>query len=338
MFEPVVLTDLAIALRIGWFEVFRLPACYMVTLLLASRADNASVNLHEAVIDLGGWEASENLQHGLLMRHSVRPVHLLLIEKLHIHADGIDLIHERETDESVDEVLVLSRHAAKSGIPSLTVHAIGVPGEVPHGEVGFAGGEKGLAVPPSPRFSAIYSALRDEVSKSDMVNEFEVSLETTHHGPVLTKPTLYLEIGSKESEWIRKDASSLWAVVISRVLGFSDNLAEGEWLGEGDVMVGFGGGHYAPRHSDVAIRSGIPFGHLIANYALIFDDQNTESTSGPWRHSLHEAIEKTRIAFPGGTIFAHLDRKSFKGWQRNAIIAELSSLGVEVRRGKEIIP
>ena len=47
------------------------------------------------------------------MRHSVRPVHLLLIEKLHIHADGIDLIHEKETDESVDEVLVLSRHAAK---------------------------------------------------------------------------------------------------------------------------------------------------------------------------------------------------------------------------------
>ena len=310
----------------------------MVTLLLASQADNASVNLHEAVAELGGWEESENLKHGLLMRHSYRPVHLLLIDKLHIHADGIDLLHEKETSESVEEVLVLSRHAAKSGIPSLTVHAIGVPGEVPHGEVGFAGGEKGLAVPPSPRFSAIYSALRDEVCKSDMANEFEVSLETTHHGPVLTRPTLYLEIGSKESEWIRKDASSLWAVVISRVLGFSDNLAEGEWLGEGDVLVGFGGGHYAPRHSDVAIRSGIPFGHLIANYALIFDEQNTESPSGPWRHSLHEAIEKTRIAFPGGTIFAHLDRKSFKAWQRNAITAELSSLGVEVRRGKEIIP
>ena len=89
-------------------------------------------------------------------------------------------------------------------LPSLTVHAIGVPGEVPHGEEGFAGGEKGVAVPPSPRgFQAIYSALREECSKSDMVaDEFEVSLETTHHGPVLTKPTLYLEIGSTESEWI----------------------------------------------------------------------------------------------------------------------------------------
>ena len=310
----------------------------MVTLLLASKADNASVNLHEAVVDLGGWDAPEILPHGLLMRHSTHPVHLLLIEKLHIYADGIDIIHEKETAETVDEVLVLSRHAAKSGLPSLTVHAIGVPGEIPHGEEGFAGGIKGIAVPPSPRFSAIYSALREESSKSELADEFEVSLETTHHGPVLTKPTLYLEIGSTESEWIRKDAAKVWAAVISRVLGLSDKSPEGEWFGEGDVMIGLGGGHYAPRHSDIAIRSGLPFGHLLANYALIFDEENKESPSGPWRHSLLEAIEKTRVAFPGGTIFAHLDRKSFKGWQRNAIIAELSSLDVEVRRGKEIIP
>ncbi len=310
----------------------------MVTLLLASKADNASVNLHEAVISLGGWGTPEILPHGLLVRHSTQPVHLLLIEKLHIYANRIDIIHEKETAETVDEVLVLSRHAAKSGLPSLTVHAIGVPGEIPHGEEGFAGGIKGIAVPPSPRFSAIYSALREESSRSELADEFEVSLETTHHGPVLTKPTLYLEIGSTESEWIRKDAAMLWAAVISRVLGLSDKSPEGEWFGEGDVMIGLGGGHYAPRHSDIAIRSGLPFGHLLANYALIFDEENKEFPTGPWRHSLFEAIEKTRIAFPGGTIFAHLDRKSFKAWQRNAIITELSSLDVEVRRGKEIIP
>ena len=310
----------------------------MVTLLLASKADNASVNLHEAVVDLRGWDAPEILPHGLFIRHSTQPVHLLLIDKLHIYADGIDIIHEKETAETVDEVLVLSRHAAKSGLPSLTVHAIGVPGEIPHGEEGFAGGIKGIAVPPSPRFSAIYSALREESSKSELADEFEISLETTHHGPVLTKPTLYLEIGSTESEWIRKDAAMLWAAVISRVLGLSDKSPEGEWFGEGDVMIGLGGGHYAPRHSDIAIRSGLPFGHLLANYALIFDEENKEFPTGPWRHSLFEAIEKTRIAFPGGTIFAHLDRKSFKAWQRNAIITELSSLDVEVRRGKEITP
>ena len=90
----------------------------MVTLLLASKADNASVNLHEAVVGLGGWKNTENFPHGLLQRHSTQPVHLLLIEKLHIYADGIDKIHEKETAETVDEVLVLSRHAAKSGLPS----------------------------------------------------------------------------------------------------------------------------------------------------------------------------------------------------------------------------
>ena len=46
----------------------------MVTLLLASKADNASVNLHEAVIGLGGWDGPEILPHGLLIRHSTQPV------------------------------------------------------------------------------------------------------------------------------------------------------------------------------------------------------------------------------------------------------------------------
>lgn len=310
----------------------------MLTLLLASSADSASVNLYDAVSELDGWSPQEVLKHGVLRRHSNREVHLLIIDQLHIHADQIDAIHAEATGQAVDEVLVLSRHAAKSGIPSLTVHAIGVPGEIPHGEVGFAGGVKGTAVPPSPRFAAIYRALREETEASSLAEEFDVSLETTHHGPVLTTPTLYLEIGSKESEWVRTDAAALWARVISRVLGLESSTPEGEWQGEGEVMVGFGGGHYAPRHSDVIIRSGLPFGHLIANYALVFDEQTDQGPTGPWRHSLREAVEKTRQAFPGGSVFAHLDRKSFKGWQRTAIAEELASLGVEVRRGREFIP
>ena len=309
----------------------------MLTLLLASSADSASVNLHDAVSELDVWSSEEVLEHGVLRRHLNREVHLLIIDQLHIHADHIDAIHAKAIGQTVDEVLVLSRHAAKSGIPSLTVHAIGVPGEIPHGEVGFAGGMKGTAVPPSPRFASIYRALREETEASPLAEEFDVSLETTHHGPVLTAPTLYLEIGSKESEWRRTDASTLWARVISRVLGLESTTPEGEWRGEGEVMIGFGGGHYAPRHSDVIIRSGLPFGHLLANYALVFDEKTDQEPTGPWRHSLCEAVEKTRQAFPGGRVFAHLDRKSFKGWQRTAIAEELANLGVEVRRGRDFI-
>ena len=48
-------------------------------------------------------------------------------------------------------------------------------------------------------------------------------------------------------------------------------------------------------------------------------------------------VESTRISFPNNNIFAHLDRKSFKGWERNAIINKLDELGIEVRRGKQIL-
>jgi D-aminoacyl-tRNA deacylase len=79
-------------------------------------------------------------------------------------------------------------------------------------------------------------------------------------------------------------------------------------------------------------------GHLLANYALSFDEQTTEEglPSGPWRHAVTIAIESTRIAFPGGSVFAHLDRKSFKGWQRQALASLLSELEVPILRGKQI--
>ncbi len=310
----------------------------MVTLLLASEADSASVNLLEAVRRLEGWGEPEEFDHGVVQRHIARPIHLLSIEELHIHADGIDEIHSAAVGESVDEVLVLSRHVAKSGRPSLTLHAIGVPGEIPHGERGFAGGRKGVAVPPSPRFAALFRELRTDAIASGLADEFDLTLETTHHGPVLTAPTLYLEIGSKESEWVRKDAADCWARVLSKVLALEGDQPLGEWTGQGEVMLGLGGGHYAPRHTDVIIRSGVDFGHLLANYALVFDEPSEDDAPGPWKHSLREAVEKTRQAYPGGNVFAHLDRKSFKGWQRNAIIQELAKMGVEVRRGRDFLP
>ena len=295
------------------------------------------MNLHQAVLSLGGWSDSEDCEHGIVNVHRKYPIHILLIEELHIHADGLDVIHEKVCNVIVEEVLVLSRHSAKSGRPSLSVHAIGVPGEIPHGETAFAGGMKGLAIPPSPRFSAIFRQLQHEVSKSPLVDEFEVILETTHHGPIFTRPTLYLEIGSTEMEWGRQDVSHLWARVISDVLGLNGKPLMGEWPGHGEVMVGFGGGHYAPRHTAVINQGGFWMGHILANYALIFDElKDDESPSGPWKHAVEEAVRSTRLGFPGGVLFAHLDRKSFKGWQRTAIIQLLDEIGVEVRRGRDM--
>ena len=318
-------------------EIIRVPPSRaMVTLLLASSEDDASVNLHRAMLELGNWSGPTNLPHGVMHQHLSRDVHLLLIENLHIHADGVDTIHEENTDCQLDEVLILSRHVSATNTPALTLHAIGIPGETPHGEKGQAGGTKGTVVPPSPRFASLFRGMLVEGRARGLEKEYDLTLETTHHGPVLSIPTLYIEIGSTESQWNSKEAGDAWASVISDNLGL-DGSEPVSWEEGGDVMIGLGGGHYAPRHKAVLSESELWVGHLLANYALPFENaEDDEEPKGAWKHSIQTSVESTMSAFPGARLFAHLDRKSFKGWQRTAILDLLDELEVPVRRGKEL--
>ena len=297
------------------------------------------MNILSEVLNIEGWGGTRDFPHGSVTIHEEFEVQILLIDDLHILADGIDKEHESNTGFSVDEVLVLSKHASASEVPALTLHAIGVPGETPHGERARSGGIKGQAVPPSRRFGDMFRTMRKIAIEASLDKEYDITLEATHHGPLLDSPTLYLEIGSDEERWTDSRAARVWAQTISICLGMSKDAQQREWSGEGDVMIGLGGGHYAPRHKAVISETEVWVGHILANYAIVFEDQSGSSTSsGPWKHSVSTAVESTRAAFPGGRVFAHLDRKSFKGWQRQALSSLLSELDVPVRRGKEISP
>ena len=276
------------------------------------------------------------LSHGVVTIHENFKVQILLIEDLHIMADGIDKEHEERTGFPVDEVLVLSKHASSSQVPSLTLHAIGVPGETPHGERARSGGIKGKAVPPSTRFGDLFRTMKKIAKEASIDGEYDITLEATHHGPLLDSPTLYLEIGSDEERWADPRAGRVWAQTISICLGMSEDIRQREWPGEGDVMIGLGGGHYAPRHKALISETEVWVGHILANYSIVFEEPEESSPpSGPWEHSVRTAVESTRAAFPGGNVFAHLDRKSFKAWQRQALSSLLSELDVPVRRERK---
>ena len=243
----------------------------------------------------------------------------------------------QETGREVDEVLVLSRHVSASETPAMTLHAIGVPGETPHGKIARSGGITGKVVPPSTMFGDLFRTMSRISIEQGLDSDYDITLETTHHGPVLQKPTLYLEIGSTEDRWLDKIAARVWAETISECIGL-DGGKPRSWKGSGDVMVGLGGGHYAPRHKAIIAQSNVWVGHLIANYAIPFNKMvGDEGPEEAWKHSVSIAIASTQEAFPGGSVFAHLDRKSFKGWQRSAIIEFLHELGVPVIRGKQIL-
>jgi D-aminoacyl-tRNA deacylase len=100
------------------------------------------------------------------------------------------------------------------------------------------------------------SALR-ELSTRAKGLEFGVSFETTHHGPIVDGPAFYIEIGSHEGLWGREDAAEAIASAIMNAK------AEGY-----PVVLGVGGGHYAPRYTEIALSRRVSFGHMAANYAL----------------------------------------------------------------------
>ncbi|MEC8927520.1 MAG: D-aminoacyl-tRNA deacylase, partial [Candidatus Thermoplasmatota archaeon] len=180
--------------------------------------------------------------------------------------------------------------------------------------------------------------------------EFELTIETTHHGPCLSVPTMFIEIGSSETHWDRRDAAEAWADVIVTGLGLDGGEGVGNWelmsaekRGQTKIMIGIGGGHYAPRHTDVLRKTGCWAGHQLANYALemhkpdddSWDPDTGVAPEGAWSHAIRVSVESTRRAFPGGIVMAHLDRKSFKGWQRRVIKRLLNELDVSVGRTRD---
>ena len=76
---------------------------------------------------------------------------------------------------------------------------------------------------------------------------------------------------------------------------------------------------------------------LFTKDRLVNNENFDNYPQGTWRHSIISAIESTIYSYPGGDIFVHLDRKSFKGWQRDAIHKLLTEQKIPILRKKEII-
>ena len=319
----------------------------MVTLLIVSDQDIASTIQGDALLARGGWLEESKIEDGRVWKHENKDVWLWWFGKGFLMEDGLDGRFSVGIGRNVDEVIFLSRHYAASGRPSLTLHVLGVPGEYPHGERAEHGGIKGKVMLPNPRFASWYRLMCDAAHQHQLVPEFELTIETTHHGPCLSTPTMFIEIGSSETHWGRVDAAEAWADVMEIGLGLDGGEGVGKWdsippedRGAEKVMIGIGGGHYAPRHTDVLRKTDCWAGHQIANYALEMEkpeDDSWEPDTGPlpqgaWNHSIRVCVESTRAAFPGGMVMAHLDRKSFKGWQRRVIKRCLEELNVPVGR------
>jgi D-aminoacyl-tRNA deacylase len=320
----------------------------VVTLIIVADDDIASTIQAEVLLERGGWESSPRVSDCPVWSNGAarlwwRPARALW-------DDSLDVEWRTNTGEEPQELIFLSRHVAASGRPSLTLHSIGVPAESPLGEQAQYGGLKGRCVPPNPRIAALFRLLEQTAAEHQLIDEFDITLEATHHGPWAETPSLFVEIGSTESEWGRRDAAEAWGDVLTVGLGLDGGAGIGAWdllteqqRAEQKVLVGLGGGHYTPRHTDVVRKTDCWLGHLLAGYALPMDAFDTSSEeagslpTGSWQHAISEAVVSTQIAFPGAQLMLHLDRKSFKGWQRQALLRYCDSMGLLVGRTLDFV-
>ncbi|MDH3365063.1 MAG: transposase [Thermoplasmata archaeon] len=270
-------------------------------LIVTSSEDPASMNIRQRLLEMRDWS-----EDGFFAGHPVLATDdflMVLVDRIHLDEDHIDGKVVSELGKEVSTTIFASRHSSESRIPTLTVHPVGN-----YSKADF-GGVEGTLSPSSPHLMT--EALRGLV-KNAIGLDFKVSFETTHHGPLTDGPAFYIEIGSHEELWTREDAATAIAKTIMEV---EDR--------EYPVTVCVGGGHYAPRFTDLALSTKIAVGHMAANYAL---DSLDDAMIG---QMLNKSGEAKRVYF---------HRKGMPKAKYRELRQQFSSLDIDEARSDDFEP
>ena len=311
-----------------------------VRLIIVSGGDIASTNQADMLLEKYSWNEIKRVEGHPCF--SIDDIRMWIHPDGVLYEDNLDLRWQDATGEKVIEAIFPSRHSAKSGNASLTLHPIGVP-QLDLDEKAPFGGKSGNAPPPSPRLASWWRNLKQMVEGSELENEFDLSLEVTHHGPWISVPSIFVEVGSTAQTWGHIGAASVLAELIAKGLGLDASDEFGVWdeeLNSGEpVLITLGGGHYSPRANKLGLNEGIWIGHMLATYALPFVKPETENSvpEGNWKNSINAAVESTKQAFPNGKIICSMDKKAFKGWQRQAIREHLIAIDIPLMNTKSIL-
>ncbi len=209
-----------------------------------------------------------------------------------------------------DFVIFPCTHRSEKNVKSLSVHS---PGNWRKADFG---GENGKISKASAQFNKVLFENLDKFAKKFSLEGFEITLECTHHGPIIDKPCVFIEIGSSEEEWNNRRAGFVIAKTISETI---DNFKENNYL---EVGVGIGGPHYCPNFNKVQLKSNVAIAHVIPNYSAPITEE-----------MIREAIQKTDEEVD----FVVLDWKGLgTSEMRQKIVEILEKMYVNYKKTSEI--
>lgn len=260
---------------------------YKKFLIVASKLDKAGINITTQLSQFGEFK-------------------FYLVDKEIIYTENLDL----EKINSYDFIIFASKHKSESKEKTLSVHA---PGNLRLAEFG---GEKNNVCRSSALFMKhIFGKLNENFSKHG-IGDYKVTMEATHHGPLIDKPCLFIEIGSTETEWTNSRAGFIVAKAIS------DSISDFQENQYHEVAVAIGGPHYCPSFNKIQLKSNVAISHVIPQYAFPMTEE-----------MISEAIKKTEEEVD----FVLLDWKGLgNAEQRQRIISILDKLYINYKKTSDI--
>lgn len=209
-----------------------------------------------------------------------------------------------------DFIVFCSKHESEKKEKTISIHA---PGNFKEAKLG---GEPGKVCKSSALFNKhLFEILEKNIKKWDL-RSYNLTLEATHHGPLIDKPCVFVEIGSTEREWKDKRAGFIVAKALKETIEtFEKNPYR-------EIAVGIGGPHYCPSFNKIQLGSNIAISHIIPNYIQPITEE-----------IIKEAIAKTTEELD----FVLLDWKGLGiAEERDKIVKILNKNHIDYRKTNEI--
>ena len=256
---------------------------YQNFLVVASKLDKAGINITTQMSQFGDFK-------------------IYLVEEEMLYTENLDI----EKINSYDFIIFASKHKSESKEKVLCVHA---PGNWCSAE--FGGEREKVCRSSALFFKHIFEKLHENVEKQDLRN-YKISMEATHHGPLIDKPCIFVEIGPSETEWKDRRSAFVVAKTISEVIQeFQENQYN-------EIAIAIGGPHYCPKFNKFQNGSNVAISHVLPKYSSPITEE-----------MIKEAIEKTEETID----FALLDWKGFvSAEERDNVIRILDKLYLNYKR------
>ncbi|HJZ19245.1 MAG TPA: D-aminoacyl-tRNA deacylase [Candidatus Nanoarchaeia archaeon] len=273
---------------------------YKKFLIVASKLDKAGINITSQLSQFKKNPLASVLQQ------SEKGFDFYLVEKEIIFTENLN--HEKINN--YDFIIFASKHRSEKGEKAITIHTPGNPKEAKFG------GEAGKICRTSAIFQKqLFDKLNKNAEKYEL-REYDITLEATHHGPLIDKPCIFVEIGSTDTEYNDRRAGFVVAKTISEAI---EEFKESPY---NEVAVAVGGPHYCPNFNKIQLMSNIAISHVIPAYSLPLTDE-----------LITEAIRKTEEEVD----FVVVDWKGLgKAEERNEIVKILERNYLQWKKTSEI--